>query len=82
MEVNFKELTFKGERPLVSFYPEPVFRQRAESRLLEMPTAFGENTILRNSLLSERLKDTLKMFSTSTTKESRTLNPAALTRPI
>ena len=81
MEVNFKELTFKGERPLV-FILSGAFRQRAESRLLEMPTAFGENTILRNSLLSERLKDTLKMFSTSTTKESRTLNPAALTRPI
>ena len=82
MEVNFKELTFKGERPLVFILSGAGLSAESGIPTFEMPTAFGENTILRNSLLSERLKDPLKMFSTSTTKESRTLNPAALTRPI
>lgn len=82
MEVNFKELTFKGERPLVFILSGAGLS--AESGIPTFRDANGlwRNTILRNSLLSERLKDTLKMFSTSTTKESRTLNPAALTRPI
>lgn len=82
MEVNFKELTFKGERPLVFILSGAGLS--AESGIPTFRDANGlwRKYILRNSLLSERLKDTLKMFSTSTTKESRTLNPAALTRPI
>lgn len=81
MEINFKELTLKGDRPLV-FILERVFLQRAESRLLEMPTASGENTIQRSSLLSAHLKGIHKMYLTSITKESKTPNRVGLTQLI
>ena len=79
MEVNFKELTFKGERPLVFILSGAGLS--AESGI---PTFRDANGLWRKYDPKElaSIGDTLKMFSTSTTKESRTLNPAALTRPI
>ena len=60
---------------LYSSCPERVFLQRAESRLLEMPTASGENTIQRSSLLSAHLKGIHKMYLTSITKRIKNAEP-------
>ena len=76
MEINFKELTLKGDRPLVFILSGAGLS--AESGI----PASGENTIQRSSLLSAHLKGIHKMYLTSITKESKTPNRVGLTQLI
>ena len=76
MEINFKELTLKGDRPLVF-----ILSGAGLSAENGIPT-FRENTIQRSSLLSAHLKGIHKMYLTSITKESKTPNRVGLTQLI
>ena len=69
MEINFKELTLKGDRPLVFILSGAGLS--AESGI---PTF--------SSLLSAHLKGIHKMYLTSITKESKTPNRVGLTQLI
>lgn len=82
MEINFKELTLKGDRPLVFILSGAGLSAESGIPTLEIPTASGENTIQRSSLLSAHLKGIHKMYLTSITKESKTPNRVGLTQLI